>query len=223
MKLTPLSHCLLCDNASPAALLCPPCAADLPRNLNACWQCALPLPQPGLCPDCQQHPPAFSRCLAAFVYQPPLSQMLNNWKHHADQRPFRLMAKTLQQLLLTHYQQDDWPQALVPVPLHRRRLMTRGFHQTRQIAHYLGRQLGIASAPDLLSKSAGGHSQQGLDRQHRLNNLKGSFHCGGDPAGRHLALVDDVMTTGATANLLAELLLKRGATRVDVWVLARTP
>ncbi|AFU99179.1 ComF family protein [Simiduia agarivorans] len=223
MKPASLSRCLLCDDASPSGLLCAPCTADLPTNPHACWQCALPLPQTGLCPDCQQHPPAFSRALAAFEYRAPLTALIARWKHQADQRPLHLMARALLDQLAIHYQQDDWPQALIPVPIHSRRLIGRGFHQTHQLARYIGKALGIPIDMTLLSKRVSGHAQQGLDRKERLRNLRGTFACDGNPTGLHLSLVDDVLTTGATANTLAELLRQRGAARVDVWVLARTP
>lgn len=222
MKLTSLNHCLLCDCASPPGLLCPACQSDLPLNRRACWQCALPLPQTGLCPDCQQHPPAFSRALAAFEYRAPLTALIARWKHQADQRPFGLMARTLATHLHTHYQQDDWPQALTPVPIHPRRLIHRGFHQTHQLARFLGQRLAIP-VKTVLEKQISGHAQQGLDRTERLKNVQDTFACNGDITGLHLALVDDVLTTGATASTLAELLYRQGATRVDVWVLARTP
>lgn len=223
MILSPLSRCLLCDAASPSGLLCIPCSTDMPVNDSACWQCALPLPQPGLCPDCLRQPPAFDHTTAPFVYRSPFVQLINRWKHHADLRPFPLMAQALHNALLLHYQQDDWPHALVPVPIHRERLIRRGFHQTHQLARFLAHQLGLPVQAQRLSKSVSGHSQQGLDRAMRLKNLAGSFLCHGDARNMHLALVDDVMTTGATANLLASLLRQKGAVRVDIWVLARTP
>ena len=222
-QLSTLNRCLLCHAPAVAQPLCAPCLNDLPHNQVCCLQCALPLPQPGLCPDCLSHPPAFQRSLAAYCYAPPIDRLITRWKHRGDERPLALLAGALTDQLRLAYGQDDWPQRLLPVPLHPLRLIRRGFHQTVQLANRLSSNLQLPSDKRTLVRVARGPSQQGLDKRARRINLRGQFEIAGPVQGLHLALVDDVMTTGSTADTLAALLLAAGANRVDVWLLARTP
>lgn len=214
--------CLLCQDPC-RWLLCPACQDDLPDNGAGCQQCALPLPQPGLCPACLARPPAFDRCIAALSYQGPAAGLIRRWKHGTDGRALLLLAGLLHRQLLDAYCQDDLPELLLPVPLHPLRQARRGFHQTWQLASALSARLALPVTADGLVRTGRAHSQQGLDRKDRLKNLVGQFALRKPLAARHLALVDDVMTTGATAAVLAKLLKDHGASRVDVWLIARTP
>ncbi|NIU62492.1 MAG: ComF family protein, partial [Pseudomonas stutzeri] len=117
------------------------------------------------------------------------------------------------------------PDLLLPVPLARRRLRQRGFNQAQMLADWLSRPLGIATDARVLERVLDTPAQQQLDAATRRRNLRQAFAIatGADVKGRHLALVDDVLTTGATAEALARLLKRAGAERVDVYCLARTP
>ena len=112
-----------------------------------------------------------------------------------------------------------------PVPLARRRQRRRGFNQAQMLADWLGRRLQLPVHGDWLQRRLDTPAQQGLDAATRKRNLRQAFalDAGAELAGRHLALVDDVLTTGATAGILARLLRRAGAARVDVYCLARTP
>ncbi|WP_210712920.1 ComF family protein [Pseudomonas sp. MWU349] len=220
--------CLLCDEPSDSALaLCAPCLDELPWLGAQCSVCALPLPAPGLtCGQCLQEPPAFQRVIAPWRYDFPVDSLISRFKHH-EKWPFgRLMAELLGQFL--HYRFDEGlprPDCLLPVPLSRRRLRQRGFNQAGMLAQWLGASLQLMVQPKLLLRTQDTPAQQGLDARARQRNLRQAFALTDQAqvAGRHLALVDDVLTTGATAQALARLLINAGARRVDIYCLARTP
>jgi ComF family protein len=117
----------------------------------------------------------------------------------------------------------DRPALLIPIPLHPTRLRARGFNQAALLSRQLGRQLGIRWDPGVLKKHRQTEDQRGLDRRARQRNLRGSFVSRRLPKGCHVAVVDDVVTTGATCQEAARVLKRAGAGRVDVWALARTP
>jgi len=218
----------LCDEPSDSALaLCAPCLDELPWLGAQCSVCALPLPAPGLtCGQCLQEPPAFQRVIAPWRYDFPVDSLISRFKHH-EKWPFgRLMAELLGQFL--HYRFDEGlprPDCLLPVPLSRRRLRQRGFNQAGMLAQWLGASLQLVVQPKLLLRTQDTPAQQGLDARARQRNLRQAFALADQAqvAGRHLALVDDVLTTGATVQALARLLINAGARRVDIYCLARTP
>ena len=218
-------RCLVCGNHSGRrADLCPGCESDLPLNSNACRRCALPLretvPAIAICGTCLADPPPHQSCIAPLRYQSPVNCLMNAFKHRGKFSAGAALAEMMLQQLHDHRELPEW---LVPVPLHWRRQWLRGFNQATWLAHYLGRRLAIPVATSLLRRTRHTAPQQGQDRRHRLANLKRAFALHGPVPPAHIALVDDVVTTGSTARTLAGLLINGGATRVDVWCLARTP
>src|SRR5690606_16404846 len=171
-------------------------------------------------------PPAFQRVEVPWRYDFPLDSLITRFKHQAKWPLGRLLADLLAQHL-QHAFADGLPrpQALVPVPLARRRLRQRGFNQAALLARWLSRGLQLPCHEQWLQRIQDTPAQQQLDAAARQRNLRQAFRLipAPDIVGAHLALVDDVLTTGATAERLARLLLKAGAARVDVYCLARTP
>jgi ComF family protein len=220
--------CLLCDApADTAHALCSACQDELPWLGTHCSVCALPLPAAGLtCAPCLRRPPSFARVEAPWRYAFPVDALITRFKHHSAWPLGRLLGELLaEHLRHAHLEGLARPDLLLPVPLARARLRRRGFNQAALLARWLGDALRIAAREDLLRRPQDTAAQQGLDAAARRRNLRGAFDVA-DPqaiAGRHVALVDDVLTTGATAEALARLLLKAGAARVDVYCLARTP
>ncbi|MFW0758897.1 double zinc ribbon domain-containing protein [Pseudomonas sp. H11T01] len=220
--------CLLCDELTDTSHpLCTPCESELPWLGDHCQMCALPLPMAGLtCGQCQKKPPAFEQVVTPFTYGFPIDSLITRFKHNAKWPFGRLLAELLSQSLQHRFDEDlIRPDALVPVPLANKRLRERGYNQAAMIAHWLSDSLNIPCDERLLLRIQDTTAQQDLDAKARKHNLQRAFALAPDALikGRHLALVDDVLTTGATAENLAHLLMKAGAQRVDVYCLARTP
>ncbi len=120
------------------------------------------------------------------------------------------------------HQVDILPDVLLPVPLHQLRMMKRGFNQAYELGSYIGKTLEIPLLAASLRRHRHTEAQSGLSRKQRRKNLRGAFYWHGDThPGRHVALIDDVMTTGTTVSECARVLKNAGAKRVDVWVATR--
>jgi len=214
-------RCLLCGEPGlDRRDLCAACAAALPWNHSACLRCALPLPVPGTCGACLQKPPAMTETHAVFVYGFPLDRLVPRLKFHHDLAAGRLLSE----LMATGLAAVTLPTAVVPVPLHASRLRRRGYDQALELARPLARTLQLPLLPDLLVRARATAAQSELDAGARQRNLRRAFAVGTNvdlPA--HVALVDDVMTTGATLQAAASTLRRAGVARVDAWVCARVP
>ncbi|MFJ2365782.1 ComF family protein [Pseudomonas sp. NPDC087697] len=220
--------CLLCsESADGTTPICTPCETELPWLGDHCQVCALPLPVAGLtCGQCLKDPPAFEQVIAPWTYSFPLDSLITRFKHAAKWPYGRLLAELLAQSLQHRFDEGlKRPDALVPVPLARKRLRERGYNQAAMLARWLSDGLKINCDENLLLRTQDTTAQQDLDAKARKQNLLRAFALtpGAQIEGRHLALVDDVLTTGATAQSLARLLIRAGAARVDVYCLARTP
>jgi ComF family protein len=220
--------CLLCDELAEQSLpLCGPCETDLPWLAGQCAVCALPLPTQGLaCGACLRQLPAFSRVEAPWHYAFPIDTLITRFKHQARWPLGRLLAELLARHLHHAYAEGlPRPHRILPVPLARARQRQRGFNQAAMLAHWLGRELQLPVDEHLLLRARDTPAQQGLDARARQRNLRQAFGLAAHAAveNQHLALIDDVLTTGATAHALARLLRQAGAARVDVYCLARTP
>lgn len=212
-------HCMVCGEAGQDGRdLCRACHAALPWQGPACLRCALPLPSPGTCGVCLQHPPPLTETHAVFDYAFPLDRLLPRLKFHRDFASGRVLA----QAMTDRCSKLTRPDALLPLPLHRTRLRRRGYDQALELARPLARTLDLPLAANLLERSKSTSAQSRLDADARKRNLRGAFHVAlGAPLPAHIVLVDDVMTTGATLHAAAQALLAGGATRVDAWVCAR--
>ncbi|YCH22468.1 ComF family protein [Pseudomonas sp. D1-3] len=220
--------CLLCDERVDTPLpLCAGCEAELPWLGAHCQVCALPLAVDGLtCGNCLKRPPPFSRVEAPWGYGFPVDALINRFKHQARWPIGRLLGDLLARHLAHAFNEGlPRPDLLLPVPLSPKRQRQRGFNQAQMLAEVLSRALQIAPRSDWLLRIGDPPAQQKLDAAARRRNLRGAFTLSPSarPNGLHLALVDDVLTTGATAQQLARLLIRAGALRVDVYCLARTP
>jgi ComF family protein len=218
--------CLLCGAAGSDGLdLCTGCRDELPVNSNPCRRCALPLPAAAptgaICGACLKRPPPFERCLVPLLYQYPVGELVTGLKFNQKLSHGRVMAE----LLLAYIEQemDEPPQLLIPVPLHRRRLRQRGYNQALELARPLSRRLNIPLDFWSCRRTRSTEPQSALQIKERRKNVRGAFEIKGEIPARHVALVDDVVTTGNTAAELARLLRRHGVRRVDVWAVARTP
>ena len=227
------ARCSLCD-AADSALLCPACQQRYLRTTtNRCRQCALPLlPQESSrrCGACLAAPPAFERSIVATDYLAPQDQLVLALKFGQRLALAPLMAHLLCQAIQQAARDDSASapvQLMLAVPLHRRRLCERGYNQALEIARPLARELGITLHIDGLQRCRDTEAQSRLTLGERKKNLRHAFLITPDLlphiAGAHLAVVDDVMTSGATLQTIARLLKRHGAASVSNYVFARTP
>jgi ComF family protein len=172
------------------------------------------------CGRCQRQPPPFAASRVPLLYQPPLSNLIGAFKYrhklHLAGPLSRLFCEQLPPGL-------ELPDLILPVPLHPRRLRERGFNQSLELARGVAATLGLALQWRCCRRTRATQPQSGLDEAARRKNLRSAFIVDGDLTGRHIALFDDVVTTGATVAAASRALRQAGAARVDVWALARTP
>lgn len=213
--------CYLCRGNS-RTVLCGPCNGDLPFLPRArCMRCALPTTGGQLCGRCLADPPAFDATVAVFAYSFPADVLVQGLKFRSDLALARLLAGALQREL--HTDPADKPDLVIPVPLHDLRLRERGFNQSMEIARPIAASIGIPLAPDVCVRVRNTAAQLDLPLKERRENMRDAFSCRRPLDGMTVAVVDDVMTTGATLAELAATLKKFGAARVVNWIVARTP
>lgn len=220
-------RCLLCGHAGQkqgyqAVDLCGFCQQRLPLNLSACVSCALPLPQDtppeAICGRCQTQPPAFDLCLSLFRYEQPIVWLIQQLKFNDRLAHARLLGGMLAQQTLLY---DSLPQCIIPVPLFRKRLRQRGFNQSVELAKPVAKSTGLPLELNLVERVKQTESQTALDAKKRRKNIKGAFRVVKDIPYEHVAIIDDVVTTGSTVNELARVLKKAGVKQVDIWSIAR--
>ncbi len=212
--------CTLCSSSS-ASAICPSCKhLFIPlyqQRLETCICGAILYGKASHCLACLQEPPYFHKVFAGYRYAFPLNQLLIHYKHLRQ----HTTEACLKQLWLQHVLHiAPLPEVLVPIPLHFRRRWRRGFNQAERLAKFAAQELQLPCVP-LLKKHIHTQSQQGKTRRERKQNIQGSFSVRKPFNFHHIALVDDVITTGSTANEAAQALITLGARRVDIWALAR--
>ncbi|MGE6293903.1 ComF family protein [Aeromonas media] len=218
-----LGLCLLCRQpCDDQPLLCSWCQQSLHQPCRKCRLCATPLPEQHtgnelLCGRCQRRPPPWERLQVIGDYQPPYSLLIPRLKYSGQ----ILLAPLLAQLLADHLEGDDPPEVIIPVPLHWWRQWWRGFNQAEEIGTALGELTGIPCDTRLLRRVRATPQQTRLSAGQRRRNLRGAFQIAPHHY-RHVALLDDVVTTGATAGQLTRLLHESGITKVEVWAICRT-
>lgn len=213
--------CLICgENGHDNSDLCAMCADRLPFNHSCCGRCGLPLPQPApQCGRCLKKSPAFDRTVAPLIYGFPIDRLLPRFKFHGDLAAGRILADAL----LSGCGGAERPDALIPVPLHPRRLRQRGYNQALELARPLVRTLKLPVLADALRRVRETAAQSELGALARRRNVRGAFDVAARALPAHVAVIDDVMTTGATLAECARTLKRAGVERVDVWVVARAP
>jgi len=218
------SSCALCGGGC-AGVVCTPCSDHfcLPVT-NRCDRCGNPLPGGGTCGVCQAYPPSYDTTIFAVDYAPPLDHLVLQLKFSARLPLAPWFAELLRDAILAR-PGLPLPDLLCPVPLGPARLVERGYNQALEIARPLSRLLGVALHPALALRQLDTRAQSGVTPHERAENIRGAFAIA-DPdliEGRHVGLVDDVMTSGHTLEELAATCKRFGAARVSNLVFARTP
>ncbi len=184
-----------------------------------CPVCAIPNPTAELCGRCFNDPPHFDRIAAAFRYEFPATVLVQGLKYHGNLACARPLAAGLAEAL----EEEPYPDLIIPMPLARARLAGRGFNQAVEISRRIANEFGLDISVDACHRTRESTPQVQLPWKQRATNIRNAFVCDVDLDGKSVAVVDDVLTTGATLSELALTLKRRGAREVVGWIAARTP
>ncbi|ATM76438.1 DNA utilization protein GntX [Serratia fonticola] len=205
--------------------ICSYCLRTLPAKPCCCPVCGLPSGDPHQpCGRCLQKAPPWQALVFVSDYRPPISTLVKNFKF--QQTP--ALAPTLARLILLHWLQAhreqhlNRPEVILAVPLQDKRCWRRGYNQSELLALPLARWLGCEYRPGALRRIRATAPQQQLIARLRRRNLRGAFRCDESLAGKHVALLDDVVTTGSTMAEIATLLQKQGVASLQIWCVCRT-
>lgn len=216
-------YCLFCGRRSRSDReLCGACTRDLTWNRYFCGVCAAPLPPESgarRCGQCLKSPPPWDLALSPLLYAWPLDQLLQRFKFSGDLATGRLLGELLADYLAAG--QILKPDVLLPVPLHNERLRKRGFNQAVELARPVSRRLHLHLDSQACVRRINTAVQSKLNAKERQRNLRDAFEVCRPVTGAHVAILDDVITTGATVAALSKALREAGAAHVTVWSLAR--
>jgi ComF family protein len=178
----------------------------------------MPTPAGEVCGACLGHPPAFDRTFAALAYAFPVDRMIPRLKYHGRLAIAPLLAACLARQVAA----APRPDRIVAMPLHAQRIRERGFNHASEVARGVAQRLGVPLDHAACRRVRDTPPQMGLKHDARRRNVRGAFECSTDVRGRHIAVIDDVMTTGTSLDELAAALKRAGAREVSCWVAART-
>lgn len=216
--------CILCTSHHGGEHgLCSDCQLDLPwHTASSCRQCGLPSNHP-ICGSCLKSAPAFDATHALFNYAYPLDRLLQHYKYqHSLHLADTFSALFADKLLSKKQGAHPEIEMIMPMPMHHERLKQRGFNQAMEIARPLSKSTQIRLDYTTCRRTRLTPPQASLPLKERIKNLRGAFECNHNLQGLRIAVVDDVMTTGASLNELAKTLKQAGAAHVECWVIART-
>jgi ComF family protein len=228
-------QCALCKGKTErGADICIACRNDLPLLSHTCAVCAELLPGVGdgsgmICGECLVTPPPFQKTIAAFQYQHPVDYLITNLKFNGRLLYARLLGELLAECLYRHYfaitkkiQMHTLPEVIIPMPLHSKRLQERGFNQALEIARPIAKRLGIKIDKHSMQRIKHTEAQMLLPAKERAINVRRAF-AARDEALRykHVAVLDDVITTGSTMREVCKVLRKAGVETIDVWCCAK--
>ena len=225
-------HCQLCGNTHGLQCkgqLCAACAGDIHINDHACRICAVPLPTVGIteknlsdiCMQCIKSPPVYDTCWSPFVYAQPLEWMIQQLKFNAKLNYASLLSALMSANLPRNINEEVKPDAIIPMPLHNKRLKQRGFNQSQLLIKPIAKALQIPLDLTSCRRIRDTEHQTGKNARHRQQNIKKAFKFINRKNYQHVIIFDDVVTTGSSVSELSRELKQAGVLRVDVWSLAR--
>lgn len=218
--------CVLCQlNQANLFGFCQPCYNELPWLTNCCTLCALPMTTSDavICGACLKNPPFFDKVLTPFLYQSPISKLIKAYKFQSRLYLASIFSALIQNAIQQHYSQRTWPEVIIPVPLHNSRLHERGYNQSILLATRLSKAHNIPLQRCAMKRTRATQAQHSINKSNRQSNMNKAFAVQAIIPARHVALIDDVVTTGATINAVSKTLRTAGIERIDVWSIARTP
>lgn len=215
----PAQPCVLCGCMSHDGLWCTACNATLPYlSAPHCPVCAIPTPGGTVCGHCLAQPPLFTHTYAVFGYAFPIDRLIQRMKYHEQLALAHAFAEKMVQEIDLH----NLPDCVIAMPLHPAKLRERGFNQSLLLASTVARKLGLKLLTHACRRIRDTPPQSALPWKARKKNVRNAFSCEMDLSGKRVALVDDVLTTGASLNALAGAVSKAGAIEISAWVVART-
>ena len=216
--------CIACGgDGSPGLDLCCGCEAELPRNIPACARCGIVIagqPATLTCGACLKAPPRFDRSVCAYRYEYPIDHLVRALKYGQTLGH----ARVLGELLVRQIEATSGaclPQCFIPVPLSRQRFRERGYNQAIEIGRFVEQRIRVPMRTDLIARIRHTAEQAGLRRPQRRQNVRGAFAALENRMPAHVAILDDVVTTGSTVNEIARVLRRVGTERIEVWACAR--
>ena len=217
-------RCILCGSPGFSDMdICEVCYHDLPWIGSACTQCAIPLAKHSgdhlKCGLCLKKPPAFDRSLSLFSYEKEAVTLIHQLKFNEKLPVSRLLGGMLADVV--QRSGIELPDCILPVPLYKKRLKQRGFNQSTELARPVANAFSIPLDLQSVNRVRDTQSQTGLDKKQRRKNIRAAFEIVEPLHVKHVAIVDDVVTTTSTVNELARILRRAGVRRVDVWSIAR--
>ncbi|MDH5387291.1 MAG: ComF family protein [Gammaproteobacteria bacterium] len=221
-------RCLMCGHAGRnGADLCEHCHQQLPFNQTACISCALPLPvgtsAGAVCGRCQKKQPFYDQAFSVFSYEQPVIWLIQQLKFNEKLAHARLLGELLANSDCVEKIKAEEEVCILPVPLYRKRMRQRGFNQSIELARALSKKTGWPMELNAVERARDTSAQTGLDAKARRKNIRGAFAVVEPLLQKHVVIVDDVVTTGSTANELSRVLKKAGVERITVLSLARAP
>ncbi len=227
-----ITNCQFCQGslgpkASECAGVCKYCLAALPFIKHACFACSLPLTSGSsdrvLCGQCLANPGPQHRSVSCFEYHFPLPEIMYALKFRRELTYTRALSELCAERIRQLYQGDNLPELVIPVPLHPRREFERSFNQSELLLKPITKQLEVKIAPRMVRRLKYTEAQASLKNKDREKNVQGAFEWIDLPKQKHIALFDDVMTTGATLQAMTKGLKGSEVERIDFWSLCRTP
>jgi len=215
-KLMPI-HCRLCGIASYDHALCKDCISDLPKIGPACPRCAHPTPNSRLCGRCLAHPPEYHFSTSIYNYQDPIDRLIVDYKFNDK----LYLSNFFAQCMFERLKNKQLPELLIPIPLHPNKLKQRGYNQSFELAKALSKHLNIPTSNEFLERIIDTKPQSSMPFKQRKKNIQHAFKSSIKIPFNHIALIDDVLTTGHTANAAAKTLRLAGASKIEVWTIAR--
>jgi ComF family protein len=216
--------CILCHQLSDRLEdLCQPCKNDMPILPQTCPRCAKTFTTSGYaCGECLRKPPPFDAAYALFSYQKPITKMIMDLKFQSGLVNAKILGAWMAETIKDSWYRDKpLPTLIIPMPLHAKRLRERGFNQSLEIARPIARTLKLPLDLTSCARIKATKAQATLPAEHRRGNIKDAFTAKNSLRGQHIALLDDVTTTGCSMTELAKTCKKAGASRIDVWYCAR--
>lgn len=205
--------------------LCIYCKKNLPWLSARCYNCGLSLNiqhEAIICIKCRDQPPAFNCLYALFEYAPPLTKLINQLKFSKKLYIGALLGYLLAETIMQRwYHKKSLPEIIIPVPLHEKRLRQRGYNQALEICSAATKILQIPIDTQLCQRVKHTEQQTRLDKTQRIYNLKNAFIVNISKTYKHVAIVDDVVTTGSTVRALSMALREAGVEIIDVWCVCR--